>query len=175
MDYDADVVFLGDSITSGGDFSKYFPEKRVVNMGIPGDSLFEMLNRVEMIDLVNLEKVFVLGGINSLTDRNSTVCLTWYENMIVGIQDSTDAEIYIQSILPISKGKEDECADNEVIRDFNKSLEILAEKYGCAFIDLYSLYEKERYMNPDLTKDGIYLLTEAYDIWAGEISKYVLE
>lgn len=176
LNCDADIVFFGDSITSGGNFQEHFPKRKIVNLGIPGDSLMSMKNRADMISSVTPEKVFVMGGINSLSDRNSDSVFQDYADMLNAIRKSVpDAQIYIESILPISKEKEKTCADNSVIGEFNKRLESLALKMDITYIDLYSLYALEGSMNPELTKDGVHLQPSAYEYWFNEIEKYINE
>ena len=38
LDYDADIVFIGDNLTSGEDFQARFPDKQILNLGLSGDS-----------------------------------------------------------------------------------------------------------------------------------------
>ncbi len=176
MDADADVVFFGDSITRGGAWSDAFQGVNIVNLGISGDSIRSMTCRVDMIASVKPEKVFILCGINSLTDHNSTEILKQYKEMLAAVHEAVpEAEIYVQSILPISVEKEKECADNTVIESFNTELEKLAAEAGAAYINIHDLYELDGSMNPDLTKDGIHLKPEAYDLWYKAIEGYVYE
>lgn len=176
MDVDVDVVFFGDSITRGGAWAEAFPDVRIVNLGISGDTIRGMTSRVNMIESVNPEKVFILGGINSLTDSNSDEILKQYKQMIEAIREAVpNAELYIQSILPISKAKEKECADNDVIEAFNVGLEKIADEFGATYIDIYSLYVLNGSMNIDYTKDGIHLKPEAYDGWYEAIKEYMYE
>ena len=176
MDIDADVVFFGDSITRGGAWADAYSDVNIVNLGISGDSIRGMTNRVDMIASVKPEKVFILGGINSLTDHNSTEILKQYKDMLEKVQEAVpDAEIYVQSILPISVEKEKDCADNIVIDAFNTELEKLAAEAGATYINIHDLYELDGSMNPDLTKDGIHLKPEAYDLWYKAIEGYIYE
>ncbi len=176
MDVDADVVFFGDSITRGGVWSEAFQGVNIVNLGISGDSIRDMTSRVDMIASVKPEKVFILGGINSLTDHNSTEIFKQYKNMLEKIHEAVpNAEIYVQSILPISVEKEKECADNTVIDAFNTELEQLAADAGATYVNIHDLYELDGSMNPDLTKDGVHLKPEAYDLWYKAIEGYVYE
>lgn len=176
MDVDADVVFFGDSITRGGAWANAYPDVNIVNLGISGDSIRGMASRVDMIASVKPEKVFILGGINSLKDHNSTKILKQYNDMLAAVQEAVpDAKIYVQSILPISTEKEKECADNSVIDAFNEELEKLAAETGVTYINIHDLYELDGSMNPDLTKDGIHLKPQAYDLWYKAIEGYVYE
>lgn len=135
-----------------------------------------MKNRAEMLTAVTPEKIFIMGGINSLTDKNSDSAFQDYKNMLNAVLEAVpDAQIYIESILPISWEKEKECADNSVITAFNQRLENLALEKNITYIDLYSLYVLNGEINPELTKDGVHLQPSAYEYWFCEIEKYINE
>ena len=51
-------------------------------IGLSGDSLSRMIDCVDMIASVTPEKVFILGGINSLTDSNSEIMIEQYRELI---------------------------------------------------------------------------------------------
>ncbi len=179
MDYDSDVVFFGDSITRGSDFREYFTGQKIVNLGYAGDSVVGMINRIPMVAAVSPEKVFVLGGINGLTDTNIEKCVDSYALLLDGLHDALpDAEIFVQSVLPVSKEKEvtltNQC-HNTTIEQFNSKIKELAKERNLIFVDLYSLYLLDGEMNPALTKDGVHIYPEAYSIWADAIKSYMTE
>lgn len=176
MDVDADVAFFGDSITKNGAWAEAFPDVRIVNLGLSGDSVSGMTSRVDMIASVKAEKVFILGGINSLKGSNSAEILEQYQNMLESVHEAVpDAQIYVQSVLPISAEKEEVCTDNLVIVSFNAEIEKLAEEAGATYINIHDLYELDGLMDPNLTKDGIHLKPEAYDRWYQAIEEYVYD
>ena len=176
MDYDADIVFFGDSITRGGQWAEAFPDKAIVNLGRSGDSLSGMINRVDMIASVTPEKVFVLGGINSLTDKNSEECIAQYRELIETVKETVpNAELYVQSVLPVTVDYQKNTASNESIVNFNAEIEKLADEFGITYINIFDLYAVDGALAPELTKEGIHLVTEAYDRWYDEIRPYVEE
>lgn len=173
LDYDADIVFFGDSIISGSDFQKSFPDKKVIELGLPGDSLMGMLARTEMIKSVTPEKIFMMGGINSIRNGKD-VTLEQYEELLHTVkEENPEIELYVMSILPISKEKEKAVTSNEVIKEFNAELSALAMHMGITYVDLFSAYEDNGYLNPDLTKDGVHLKEDAYKIWEDKIEEYI--
>jgi len=166
MNYDADAVFLGNSITRGSDFAASFEGLKIVNLGYSGDSLKGMTSRVGMVQAVSPEKVFVMGGINGLRDGACEQSLDEYQKLIDALKSALpDAEIYVQSVLPISDYKEKSVCTNKTISIFNSGLQKIATEQGLVYVDLYSLYEKGGQLNPALTKDGIHLKSEAYSLW----------
>lgn len=176
LEIDSDIAFFGDSITSEGRWQEYFPEYSVVNLGLSGDNILGMDSRVDMISSVKPEKIFILGGINSLINVNSENVINQYQKLIDDIRSSMPkARLYIQSVLPVSKELEESHVDNIVISAFNEKLKELAEVNNAEWVDIYSLYERNGCMNPELTKDGIHLKSKAYAMWAKRISKYIKE
>lgn len=175
LDYQADIVFFGDSITRGSDFRKDFPNKKIVNLGYSGDTLAGMVGRVSMIKAMNPKQVFILGGINGLTNQNAVQCAKTYEKLLDAVKEALpETRIYVQSVLPLSSEKEKAICKNETIIFFNQRIRELAEARELPFIDLYSLYVKDGVMNPELTVDGIHLNPHAYGRWAALLEKYIL-
>ena len=72
-----DVAFLGDSIAHEGLWSEYFPDKTVINRGVSGDTVADVINRLPDVAPLRPEKLFVLVGINDLNKG-------WSVNELVG-------------------------------------------------------------------------------------------
>ena len=67
MILDENVVFLGDSITDFYDLDKYYPDVKVVNSGIDGNSTYQVLDDMkERVYIYNPSKVFILIGTNDI-------------------------------------------------------------------------------------------------------------
>lgn len=175
LDYDADIAFFGDSITAGGNWQQWFSEYKIINLGVQGNALEDMNERIDMLWAVRPEKVFIMGGINGITKVSVDPYVTRYELMIDEIKEYLPGvEIYIQSVLPISveKGKRYNI-DNETIKRFNLELQKMAEEKNCVYIDLYKLYESDGVLNPIMTRDGVHLKEEAYEPWVETIRPYI--
>lgn len=174
LDYDADIVFLGNSITYYGAFNKAFPDKKVVNLGYPGDKINGMMRRIETIKAVSPEKVFVMAGINGLKDMELKTFYEKYKLLVDSIKKAVpDADIYLQSILPVNSSRNTDYGSNDKIADANKLIKKLAVKQHCMFVDLFSLYVKNNEMPMSLTKDGIHLKDSAYKRWYDKLKSFV--
>lgn len=177
LDYDADVVFFGDSITYQSDFQH--PGLKIVNLGYSGDTLSGMTGRIPMVQAVNPEKVFVLGGINGLTDANLSQTADLYENLLDQLRQALpDARIYVQSILPVAKEREATLTNichNETIVAFNERLEEMAAQRGLTYIDIHSLYYCDGQLDSAVTSDGLHLEPHAYEKWEAAIKPYLDE
>jgi GDSL-like Lipase/Acylhydrolase family len=59
-----DVVMLGDSITAQGEWAKLFPEEKILNLGLSGDTSAGLLNRLDDVVGRKPRVVFLMIGIN---------------------------------------------------------------------------------------------------------------
>ncbi len=170
-----DVCFFGDSITRGAKFQDYFKDKRICNLGITGDTISGMTGRTDMVASVHPKKVFVMAGINDLiSGKNPEQCVENYRFLLQGLQkDVPEAEIYVQSVLPINPEKYGKKIDLLRIVRFNDMLSAMSNECNVVFIDVYSEYEKNDKMPEELTVDGIHLRENAYEYWAKKIDSLV--
>ena len=65
------IVFLGDSITQGGDWAAWFPELNTVNLGVGGDTTDDVLLRLDAVVEARPDEVMLLIGTNDLGTRQS--------------------------------------------------------------------------------------------------------
>ena len=81
---EVDVAFIGDSLTDGYDIVKYYPEYKVLNRGIGGDTTYGLLARLDVSVYELKPKVIVmLIGANNLKNMFED-----YENLITGIKQN---------------------------------------------------------------------------------------
>lgn len=173
LDYDADIVFFGNSITRGGDFQNSFKGKKIVNLGYSGDTINGMTQRINMVKNVSPEKIFVMIGINDLNNYNFEICVKQYSTLLKTIHEAVpDSEIYVQSVLPVHGKKEKTCS-NSTIEKFNKELEKLSAKYDMTYIDLFSVFIEKNEPKTMLYKDDVHINTKGYEIWAETIREYI--
>lgn len=173
---EADIAFFGNSITADSDFQSEFPDKKIVNLGYPGDNIKGMLRRIPMLSAVNPKKIFIMAGTNDLVHVSLEEYTSRYKCLIKAIKDSNpQSSIYIESVLP-SNHKLSDYAPNKKIQQANAILHDIANTFDCTFIDLYNLYvDNDNELIIDLTKDGVHLLPESYKIWSESIKNYIYE
>lgn len=163
---DADIAFLGDSITIRGDLQPYFEGLKVVNLGCGGDTIRGVYNRADMLSCVNAEKVVVLCGVNMLRDDNVDFCKVEYAGLLNAIMEySPGSQVYVCSILPMNKEWQDWYCNYKTTENFNAIIKELAEKRGMTYVDLYSGFVYENEIWPEYTVDGLHLSTAGYDKW----------
>lgn len=175
-----DIVFVGNSLTNGGEWFELFNNLKVKNRGISGDVCQGVYDRLDPILKGRPKKIFLMIGVNDLARGKSV------DNIIEGIyaivdkikRDSPRTKIYVQSLLPFnntfstfsghtSKGSE--------VLAINGLLASLAKEWEVTFIDLYGHFidEADGKMDKKYTNDGLHLLGAGYTLWAQLLKPYV--
>ena len=167
------IIFLGNSITEGGQWHQLTDNKTKINRGIGGDVTFGILNRLDEIISHQPSKVFILIGINDISkDFPDAVILNNYKKIVQKLKlKLPNTKIYIQSLLPVNpfypKFPQHYDKGNHVI-SVNKSLQELASAEAVYFINLYPLYlDKAGNLDAKFTGDGLHLNAEGYKVWIG--------
>lgn len=166
-----DVVFLGNSITAGTDWAKLLHLPNAKNRGISGDITFGVLERLDEIITGKPAKVFVLIGINDIS-RNipDSLILRNYNQIISRIRSgSKRTKIYFYTLLPVNSSFEkfkNHYGKDEHILWLNEQIRKMAAKQ-VIIIDLYPKFLDENdHLKAGLTKDGLHLNGEGYQLWA---------
>lgn len=184
-----DIVFLGNSLTQGGEWTAYFVQTETAlalngggirNRGIIGDDAPGIYDRLNQVLPGKPKKIFLLVGVNDISHHLSAdSVLVLAERVLERIQRETpDTKLYLQSLLPINTQKnkyKSMTGKSGVIKEVNAGLKRLAKRRGIPFIDLYPSFTERKTdeLRPDLTSDGLHINAAGYAIWAKQIKKYV--
>ena len=162
----ADIVFFGDSLTYYGDFASVFPDKVVCNLGLRGDTIQGLIDRVEQVKMLEPKQVFLMAGINDVSNVTADEFEVLYNRLIDAIiQSLPKVKVVVQSILPVNTQAFNISCNNDQIRDYNNKIHIIAEARKLYYLDVNSLYEENGQLPLSLTRDGLHLTTEAYSKW----------
>ncbi len=178
----SDIIFLGNSITNGGEWAELFDNPHVKNRGISGDVCMGVYDRLDAILKGSPAKIFLLIGINDVDRGASADTIVERIGMIVDKirKDSPSTKIYLQSVFPVSdhyKMFNGHTSRWQVVPEINKGLVRLAADRGVKYIDLYSHFidNTTGKMNIEYTNDGLHLLGKGYKKWVGIVKPYVDE
>ncbi len=171
-DYQVDVAFLGDSLTDMYNVQEYYPQYVVSNRGIGGDTTFDLEGRIQvsLYDLKPKVAVMLIGA------NNMDTMFENYENILKGFQkDLPNTKIILLSLTSMSG--EFWGVKNQLAAYNNVKIKMLAEKYGYAYVDLYSalLNLETGEIYPEYTTDGGHLTARGYEILTQEITPTIQE
>lgn len=170
-----DVVFIGNSITYGGEFDKAFPTIKICNLGYPSDDLEGMRERASQIRALHPKKVFLMGGLNGLSQKSLDFFRIQYEDLVQELRIACpEAQLYLQSILPVNEELFGQpLSPNQKIVQANEIIKNIAIANNSAYIDLNTLYQKNGKLNEDYSSDGIHLNADAYQLWYDAIRNII--
>lgn len=166
------IVFVGDSITAGGDWDRLLDRRDVVNTGKPGDQTGDILRRLDGVVRGDARAYVVMAGINDLAWGVPAEKIA--ENMGVLLARlraaSPGATLVLQSTLPVNPQVESFGYTNNDVRRLNDLYRALAQEAGVRFLDLHpAMADAEGNLRREFTHDGLHLGGDGYRAWAAAL------
>lgn len=175
-----DIVFLGNSITDGGEWNELFDMPNIKNRGIVSDTMDGVYRRLDQVLRGRPKRIFLLIGINDVSHGHSVDTLAArYQKLVDKIlADSPQTELILQSVMPINNdfGRYKALRGREhVIPKFNKRIQQIAAERGLTYVDLWGALAdpKSGKLKKKYTNDGLHLTGAGYKAWSKEIENYV--
>jgi lysophospholipase L1-like esterase/predicted esterase len=171
------VVFLGDSITAKWNLTEAFPDMKVANRGISGDTTRGMFCRLQdnVLDL-HPKLIVFMGGINDFTQQPKGTPQNIESNvrsMLEQIRSaSPNTPVLICEILPSRN------ATPETLRETNAAVDqVIADFPNAHRVKTYAAFLKpDGSQDQSLFLDGTHPNPAGYAVWKGvlkpELDKY---
>jgi len=165
------VVFLGDSITSFWDLTKYFPGRPYVNRGIAGQTTSQMLLRFEQ-DVVSLqpETVVILAGTNDIARHMGEPEIEANYRALAELSSANRIKVVFASLLPVHNYTFDSALTFRPMRKItalNTWLKQYCELNRLTYLDYFSAMVDERgLLKKDFSPDGVHPNAEGYRVMA---------
>lgn len=169
------IIFLGNSITQGGNWKKLLGDSTVINRGVGGDITYSMLKRMDDVIKRKPSKVFLMIGINDISKGIPEEVIMENIFTLVARLRSTKAEVFVQSVLPVNPTVKDfpkKYDKQEQVEILNTQLKKFAERFKYTFVDLYPKFlDKENHLDVKFTTDGLHLNTAGYNHWVSVLKE----
>lgn len=178
--YFADAIFVGNSRTEGLKLyggitgTTFYSEVGLTVTKAFSDRIVNLngqwLTVAEALQQADYKKVYIMLGMNELGWVYESVFAEDYARIIDVIQQShPDAEIYVQSIIPVSEwkdGSNDVYTNANVVRLQKVLCEMCLEK-GVHYVNVAEVMQDAGGFLPgEATQDGMHLTPEYCKIWA---------
>ena len=176
----SDIIFLGNSITNGGEWVELLGNPHAKNRGISGDTTQGVLDRLRTVTKGKPAKIFLLIGTNDLSRGKSVDEVAKNVEKIVERvkRESPKTKFYVQSVFPVNPkfnkflGHMNRQKDIAVL---NAKIKAVAARHGVTYIDVYKslVTPSTDVMNPEYTNDGLHLLGKGYLKWVEVLKPYL--
>ena len=177
MDYSCfdDCAFIGNSRVL--DLKNYgLAENVYASVGLTVDTVFTEKasgSSVVIIDELkgkHFKKVFLMFGDNECCWPNTSVFIKRYAKVIAAVRERVpEAEIYLQSVLPISRAadaKNEYGCNNAAIKKVNEAIKQLAKDEGVRYINpAASMTDSQGFLPDEAASDGVHLRKKYCRIW----------
>jgi N-acetylglucosamine-6-sulfatase len=160
------IVFVGDSITAGGQWRDWFPEYEVGVEASPGDSTERLVDRLpSIIELQPNTLAIMIGATDFGQNRSVEYVVRGIEYFLAMVrQDVPGSRTLVQSILP--RGHE----FSDDIQDANRHLRQYAQNVHAQYLDLWAaMATDDGELKPEFTTDRLHLTVAGYEAWLGEL------
>lgn len=176
-----DIIFLGNSITDGGEWSELFGDRRLKNRGISGDVSAGVLNRLDEVAKRKPAKVFLLIGVNDLARDTSPDSVVKNILLIADYlkQETPLTKLFVQGILPVNDGLKKFSGHTSKavrIKQVNERLQQEAARHHYRFVNLHTAFSNQNgKLNEELTNDGLHLTGRGYLLWKHLVFPWVYD
>ncbi|MEE3343274.1 MAG: GDSL-type esterase/lipase family protein [Bacilli bacterium] len=176
---DNNYLFLGDSITFRYDLKKYYKDLPVVNSGIDGDKVCDIMDNIKKrVYDYNPSKIFLLIGTNQLKNQNDEEIFEDIINLVDEIHEHRKyTNIYVESIYPVNENinnRHTKIRKNSRIRNINSMLKDYYSNSFVKYIDLYSeLSDEDGNLKKEYSDDALHLNDEGYKVVTNVLKNYL--
>lgn len=189
-DYFSDAVFIGDSRTQGFIlYSGLSNTTMYADKGLSVESVFtkECIStaegKVSIMDALaqnpDFKKAYVMLGVNELGWAYPSIFQEKYQKLIQRIKEiNPDAEIYVQSILPVSQEKSDgdKVYNNPRIQEYNQLIQEVAVEEKVYYLNVAEAVADENGALPaDASTDGVHLNKAYCEKWLEYLKNHTVE
>lgn len=170
--YSVDIAFLGDSRVAGANWKEAFPNSDVVNLGIGGDIVEGNIQRLPLLEALDVKHCFLAIGANNCNSKNFSAKLfranydalldgleergiTVYVNTIAGV---TTANSSVDAVL-ISRMNTNMAVANDIIRN-------VSEARGLKLFDMAIVMNNpDGTLKAEYSADGVHFSAAGNQIW----------
>jgi lysophospholipase L1-like esterase len=167
------LTFIGDSLTEYYDWQERFPQYRVINLGVSGETVEGLLDRLDRIHsrINDPDIIFVMTGINNIAMEQYDISGDYKEIVSKLTSWFKNSKIVVQSVLPVRL----EWINNNVIQDINRQLKKIAGEFSAEYIEVYGLFidSADNAKRECLLDDGVHLSDKGYEVWANEVERFL--
>lgn len=178
--FDETVAFIGDSRTQG--FIMYNGLKEVQDYSYVGLMVDTAMtkefvktsngNKVTLLQDMkgkDIKRVYIMLGVNELGWSYPQVFKSKYKELINKIKKvKPDAQIYVQSIIPVTKAKDksDKYFNNTRIEQYNQLIKEVVKEENVKYLDVQTaLVNSEGYLPEETSPDGIHIGAKYCEKW----------
>lgn len=163
--------FIGDSLIAYYDWQKRFPDYTVINSGIAGETVAELLQRCSNLPPLTQapDWIIIMIGTNNVLMQDFSF-MPAYEQIIDTFQQQMpSSKILIHGLFPI----EIPWLGGTAISSINSLLKELAQKKSVGYLDGCNIFAKKNKNVRYFLEDGVHISANGYSLWSDSIQAFI--
>ena len=182
---DVETAFFGDSRVAGADWYSAYPEEKVINLGVGGDKIGNLITRLGQVKALtesgNLKRCFVaIGGNDCLSSRyDADKFREEYDSLLSKLAE-LGITVYVNTIVGVtsedtSVSAKDADKANSKIEQANAIIRELAANHDVVCIEIAALMDNEdgSLKRKYASADGVHFSEEGNQIWFDTLRPFV--
>ena len=164
------ILFICHSLIEFFDWQGRFPDHKVANLGVAGETVEGLLARIDRTikKHPSADLIFLVTGLNNIAMEDFKF-FDSYKKIIEKLSCAyPNARIFVNSVLPTLIL---EFIPDKWIQDVNISLKKLARDVGVEFLDIYRHFidGQGKAIKDLFLDDGVHLSERGYGVWTNTI------
>lgn len=161
-----DLIFVGDSITASGPWVAAFPNRRVVNAGVPGYTTADLLAQLPSLRRDQPHTYVLMAGINDLWQGAKAEAVGQRLALLRQQLASPGQRLIQVSTLPCQIRR----CGAAVLQEVDHLNRLLKRQTPAAdFLDLTPSFLDAQGLRPAFSSDGLHLNRAGYDQWLQQL------
>ena len=160
--------FIGDSLIEYFNWQARFPDSTVINSGIAGETVSELLARASSLATLQPKPdwIIIMIGTNNVAMQDFSF-MGYYQKIVDIFKTSLpSSKILIHGLFPIEIPW---LADN-AIASINEILESFAQQNEIGYLNGCQIFYNK---NGTFLEDGVHISEDGYSLWANAIENYI--
>ncbi|PZF68071.1 hypothetical protein DEJ33_02425 [Curtobacterium sp. MCPF17_047] len=160
------VLFLGDSITAGGDWAQWLPDERTITLGVDGDTTDGVLARLDEVVQAAPEVIVLLIGTNDFGHHRASAehVVRNVESALVSLRRALPGvRLLLVSILPR------QAEFTQKIEQANRHLRQFVATCHAQYLDVWPALADGDHLDERFTDDGLHLDEDGYRAYVAEL------
>lgn len=166
-----ELVLLGDSLIEYYDWQARFPDHRVVNLGLAGDTVQGLKARLPLIRQQAARPGWfcVMIGTNNVAMEDYGFPPD-YDTIVAWLAQSyPGVPLHVTSLLPMTLP----WLNDSVIPRLNDRLRAMAARSGATYIDVHAAFLAAPSRQPLFLEDGVHLGQAGYETWVAAMAPFL--
>lgn len=152
-----DIILLGDSIIERGQSFELIEFESLSNLGVGGNTVTDINNRIDYIISLRPKVVFIMIGINDIFNNTDTESIFTTYKLIINKLITNNITPQIMSTLKVGSNQINFKEKNNNVEILNSLLKKYCEDNLIEFIDLNLIFSYGNKLFETYTNDGVHL------------------